>query len=96
MPPRKMNMTKQPSETKPSPTNQNKNTMGARQKSSSHIEEPKEEEGPPPIDIQAVIQECMLESNARIQEVLQNRQEQLMNKILQVDSAIAAGSKTRK
>lgn len=40
----------------------------------------------PQIDVQAVIEECLKESNERIQAELQARQDQLINSILQYDS----------
>ena len=82
MPPRKM-MNK----TKDSESNKSSTKMLSGRMGKKNLHEPKEPVEPqePEIDVQAAIEEMIKESNEKIQAALQQRQEQLIQTISQVD-----------
>jgi hypothetical protein len=67
--------------------------MPAHPGSKGSIPLPQEE---PEIDVAAVLQEYMAESNARILDALQARHDELVEKLLNFDTSLAAGSLKKK
>ena len=96
MPPRRMAPPKETPSQKQSarhPAPQNKNSKVHQIGKQGKIQDSPPEE--PEIDIQAILEECLRESNEKIQAELQARQERLINSIQQCDQTVSSPRKNQ-